>query len=140
MVQYATIVERSAALSTEFGQKFLVAQFGEERAQAIYEVLGQYKRGPRKGLQRGYVHWKKCTVGGWVKTGAYDHGSMTASGHVQKPGPAYGAVVTKDKVPYPVGSLEVLALFWAQDQWTWEQRLETAKYRLERSKSRRRVY
>ncbi len=56
--------DRSAALTGEFGMKILREKF-PDIADEILIRLGVYSRGPRKGLQKGYVHWRKVTEGGW---------------------------------------------------------------------------
>lgn len=60
----AVIEAKSAALSGEFGKQMLSAKFAKD-ADAIMAKLGVYSRGPRKGMQRGYVHWEKVIEGGF---------------------------------------------------------------------------
>lgn len=67
-VQRAQVERKAAALSGEFGLKFLRSRFGNEVAEMILEHFGTYSRGPRKGLNRGYIVWDKCTEGGWRRT------------------------------------------------------------------------
>lgn len=54
----------SAALSEEFGLSLFLRKAGE-RAPAILEELGTYKSGPRKGKQKGFIHWLKVVEGGF---------------------------------------------------------------------------
>lgn len=56
--------DKSAALSTEFGLHMLRAKF-PELAEEILARLGVFSKGPRKGLPRGYIHWRKVIEGGW---------------------------------------------------------------------------
>lgn len=80
-VQYASVELKQAALSSDFGKQLFVKKFGEQAASMIMEAFGVYKSGPRKGLQRGYLHWEKCTVGGW-----YRSLNGSSQGGVRKPG------------------------------------------------------
>lgn len=63
----AVIYSRSSALTEEFTRDLMRRKFGASLADAIMAELGTYTRGPRKGLQRGYLNWKKCEHGGWFK-------------------------------------------------------------------------
>lgn len=77
---YAVIESRRAALAGEFGREMLVRKFGAERAAEILARFGCFARGKNKGQPRGFLHWQKCTRGGWVRTQVLD------GGYVQTPG------------------------------------------------------
>lgn len=85
MTTYAKFEEKSAPLSSDFGRDFLFRKYDAELAQYILDCFGTYSRGPRKGLQKGYINWRKCTSGGWVKDGPAYMGD-TPVGHVERPG------------------------------------------------------
>ncbi len=72
-VNYAIREKKSAPLCTDFTREFLTRHFGQQAADAIYEAAPKYKRGPNKGAPKGWAVWTKCTKGGWVRTGSYDH-------------------------------------------------------------------
>lgn len=63
--QYAVVERKVAPLYSEFARSFLERHFSPAVIVALYERVGTYSRGPRKGLAKGYVHWLKCSVGGW---------------------------------------------------------------------------
>lgn len=81
MTNYARIENRSAYLSSEFGEDYARRLFGDE----IIDALPRYVRGKRKGKIKGRVTWRKCVKGGWVKTGPYG-GYGDANGYVQGKG------------------------------------------------------
>lgn len=85
-VNYAIREKKDAQLSTDFGRQLVTRYFGQQAADAIYEVAPKYKRGPKKGQPKGWVMWTKCTKGGWVRTGSYDHDSARGQGYVMAPG------------------------------------------------------
>jgi hypothetical protein len=80
MTNYAIVEARRAALSEEFGRELLVKKFGQAAADVIIAEFGTYKRGKRKGQAKGFIHWKKCTRGGWK------HYEGRSGGYVAKPG------------------------------------------------------
>ncbi len=61
--QYAVVEHRCVAMSTDFSQTLVAEKFGPE----VLARLPLYSRGPRKGLPKGYLCWRKCTVGGWSR-------------------------------------------------------------------------
>lgn len=78
-VQRAVFEVKVADLASDFGLGLLKRKFGADGAAIITETFGQISRGPRKGQARGYIHWVKCSVGGW--TWAFDiHGSVLVPG------------------------------------------------------------
>jgi len=79
MVQRADVQHRSAYLSSTFGEQMARRYFGE-----VVDTLPRYIRGKRKGQLKGILQWEKVVEGGWVKTGAYDHDGMRASGYVER--------------------------------------------------------
>ena len=81
MTQYATRFRKSAPLHSDFAKSFVERRFGPVVAKALYEALPLFKRGPRKGLVKGYIHWRKVEKGGWVKDGP-----GYCVGHVVRPG------------------------------------------------------
>ena len=89
-IQRATIIPMSAPLAGEFGRGLLVNKFGEWEAARILAAFGTYTRGPRKGMQRGYICWSKCTVGGWA------HEPRFGSGYVQRPG-SFGYIAARNR-------------------------------------------
>lgn len=64
MTNYAHIEEKTAFLSTEFGENIARKWFGDERVDA----MPRYIKGKRKGMLKGIVVWQKIVRGGWVKT------------------------------------------------------------------------
>ena len=68
-------------LSTDFGLQLAMKKTGLTEAE-LEAVVGRYKKGQRKGLLKGYIHWYKVTHGGWYKTGRYDFECSGASGFV----------------------------------------------------------
>lgn len=84
MTHYAQIEAKNSRLCEDFGREFVYRRFPKEVADAIFEALPRYTRGPRKGKVKGYIVWNKVTKGGWVRTGPSYHGSP--SGHVAYPG------------------------------------------------------
>lgn len=85
-VNYAIREKKSAMLATDFAREFVTRHFGQQAADAIYEVAPRYKRGPNKGQPKGWVVWTKCIKGGWVRTGSYDGDAMRGQGYVMAPG------------------------------------------------------
>ena len=61
---YAEFDTKKASLDTEFGYAKAMEWFGEEYINA----LPKYVRGPKKGMPKGFIVWKKVVRGGWVKT------------------------------------------------------------------------
>ena len=59
---YAYIEERSAWLSSEFGEKMARHYFGDQ----VIDELPRYVRGKRKGQIKGKLCWLKVERGGWV--------------------------------------------------------------------------
>tara|TARA_R100001463_G_scaffold33103_1_gene73821 strand:+ start:531 stop:932 length:402 start_codon:yes stop_codon:yes gene_type:complete len=60
---YAVIEERSAWLSTEFGETLARKYFGDK----VVDELPRYVRGKRKGQIKGEFNWLKVESGGWVR-------------------------------------------------------------------------
>lgn len=61
---YAVIEERSAWLSTEFGETLARKYFGDK----VVDDMPRYVRGKRKGQIKGKITWLKVESGGWVRT------------------------------------------------------------------------
>ena len=61
---YAVIEERSAWLSTEFGETLARKYFGDK----VVDDMPRYVRGKRKGQIKGKMTWLKVESGGWVRT------------------------------------------------------------------------
>lgn len=78
MTNYARFEERSARLADDFGLAMARRYFGD-----MVDDLPRYVRGPRKGKLKGWIRWRKCAKGGWVRTGPYIE---QASGYVTGPG------------------------------------------------------
>lgn len=74
-VNYAQIAQKSAWLSSPFGEEMARRYFG-----AQVDTLPRYVRGKRKGLLKGQLEWRKVVSGGWVKEGpscdGYSNGSV----------------------------------------------------------------
>ena len=62
---FARFETKHSWLSSEFGENYARKLFGD----VIVDSLPRYVRGKRKGLLKGYIEWRKCVAGGWVKTG-----------------------------------------------------------------------
>jgi hypothetical protein len=60
---YAVIEERSAWLSTEFGETLARKYFGDK----VVDDMPRYVRGKRKGQIKGKMTWLKVESGGWVR-------------------------------------------------------------------------
>ena len=84
-VNRATIVDRFAYLSEDFGKELAMKKFNLT-VEDLEQIVGRYVKGKRKGLLRGKICWVKCIKGGWVKTGPYDHEAQRANGYVESPG------------------------------------------------------
>ncbi len=80
MTVRADIDYRGGYMSSEFVEGMARRYFGDE----IVDALPRYVRGKRKGHLKGRLEWQKVLKGGWVKTGAYDHDGMRASGYVER--------------------------------------------------------
>jgi len=65
MTTYAKVFPRTAPLHTDFAREFVSRRVGLAVTTHLYQRLPAYKRGPRKGLVKGEVHWRKCESGGW---------------------------------------------------------------------------
>ena len=104
MTNYARIESRSAWLSSEFGESYARRLFGN----TIIDALPRYVRGKRKSKLKGKLQWRKCSKGGWVRTGLYG-GYGDAQGYVQERG-LVGAVIVQvtwgedDKVLHTKGA------------------------------------
>lgn len=75
---YAQIEDRTAFLSTDFGEEIARKWFGDETVDA----LPRYTRGARKGKLKGVVVWSKVVRGGWVR-GDRETASGDATGYVE---------------------------------------------------------
>lgn len=62
-VQYATTMQRSAALSSPFGYKVACEKFGP----ALIDAMPKVSKGPRKGALKGFIVWQATTEGGWSR-------------------------------------------------------------------------
>lgn len=85
-VNYAAKETKTSELGNDFAKSFVARQYGELAAAAIFAALPVYQRGKRKGQPKGWVVWTKCTKGGWVRSGPYDHDAGRGNGHVMQPG------------------------------------------------------
>lgn len=65
MTQYARYESKSCRLSEDFARGMVERHFGQAAAELIFKALPTLKSGPRKGMVKGYVRWKKVTEGGW---------------------------------------------------------------------------
>lgn len=80
-VTYAGIEIKSAYLSTDFGRDLALKRTGLSEDK-LAELVGRYKRGPRKGKLKGKISWSKVVSSGWVRTGAYNHDCGHGTGFV----------------------------------------------------------
>ena len=80
MTVRADIDYRDGYMSSEFIEGMARRYFGDD----VVDALPRYVRGKRKGRLKGFLTWEKVVKGGWVKTGAYDHDGMRASGYVER--------------------------------------------------------
>lgn len=78
MTNYAHIADRSAKLSTPFGEEIARKWFGD----AVVDSMPKFSRGPRKGLYKGMVTWSKVERGGWVR-GDRETANGEATGYVE---------------------------------------------------------
>lgn len=85
-VNYAVREQKSCSLSSDWAREFVIRHFGALAAEKIFAALPRYVRGKNKGQPKGWVQWVKCTHGGWVKTGSYDHDAGRGNGYVMAPG------------------------------------------------------
>jgi hypothetical protein len=115
-IQYAQVQEKWAALSEEpFGVELAQMYFTDEQIKSF----GVYTRGIRKGKLRGRIMWQKVVVGGWYKTGSYDHDRQCGSGGVMRPGVSFGfmlehngqTILHKDTILERNGSVDVLTSY-----------------------------
>lgn len=86
MTHRAHSMPMSAPLHCDFARGFLDRHFAPDVIAALYDAMPAYSRGPRKGLKKGYVHWTKCTKGGWFSTGPGDGSGGPTRGFVMAPG------------------------------------------------------
>ena len=102
---YAYIEERSAWLSSEFGEKMARHYFGD---QAVDE-LPRYVRGKRKGQIKGQFNWMKVEKGGWVH-GFHSpvFGHIKSKGVENRRGKIIRAMLT---IPVWGGQDEIIALY-----------------------------
>lgn len=84
MTQRALVYPKTAPMHSDFAQEFVARRFGSAVASVLMEVLPRYQRGPKKGLPKGVLHWRKCEKGGWYRTGPSYYDSPT--GYVMRPG------------------------------------------------------
>lgn len=105
-INYAQFSSHNTYLSNEFGRDFAMRTFNMT-LEDLQKLVGVKTRGKRKGMLRGYIFWKKCIKGGWVKTGKYDFDTMQAHGHVQMPG-MVAVCLTDDKFTFLHGNEEAL--------------------------------
>jgi len=75
----AEFITEMGYLSAPWAEKLAREKFGDKQIDA----LTRYVRGPRKGLLKGWLMIKRCTRGGWVKTGSYDFAAMQGCGYVE---------------------------------------------------------
>lgn len=101
---YAYIEERSAWLSTEFGEKLARKYFGSQ-----VDDLPRYVRGKRKGQLKGQFNWMKVEKGGWVH-GFHSpvFGHIKGKGVENRKGKIIRAMLT---IPVWGGQDEVIALY-----------------------------
>ena len=112
MTVRANIDYRNGYMSSEFIEGMARRYFGD----SVVDALPRYVKGKRKGQLKGFLRWQKVSKGGWVKTGAYDHDGMQASGYVER---RVGKVINVD-LSIPVwGSEETLIA-----TWDWENDVE----------------
>lgn len=74
-INYATVANRNAYLSSDFGEQMARRYFNDEDI----EKLGRLTRGKNKGRLRGQIMWKKVEKGGWVSDGPGE-----GNGHVER--------------------------------------------------------
>lgn len=82
-VNYAQIGFSSSFLSTDFGQALALKKTGLSFDE-LAKIVGLFKRGPKKGKLKGFIHWHKVMKPGWVRMGAYDRDEGRANGFVVK--------------------------------------------------------
>lgn len=85
-VNYAETSTKVCSLFEDFARQFVERQYGKLAAEKIYANLPKYQRGKNKGKVKGWVRWTKCTKGGWVRKGPYDHDGQRACGYVMGKG------------------------------------------------------
>jgi hypothetical protein len=80
---YATVIEHTAWLSSDFGKNFALRVTGmtEEELECL---VGRNKKGKRKGLLKGMITWQKVLHGGWYREDAYDRGGIVAPNSIVK--------------------------------------------------------
>jgi len=82
MTNYAKTESKMVWLKYDFGNELARKWFGDD----AIDALPQITRGKNKGKPKGVLVWTKCTHGGWVKTGAYNHDIGQATGYVMPQG------------------------------------------------------
>lgn len=85
-VNYAAREFKNTNLASDFAKQFVTRHFGELATEKIYAALPLFKRGRFKGQPKGWLLWTKCTKGGWVRMGSYDHDAGRGNGFVMQPG------------------------------------------------------
>lgn len=79
MATYAKFTSKSAPLAYDFGINLAKLHFGED----VFNDWPKYVKGPKKGLPKGRIYWKRVVSGGWVSEGGYDDRYGMHNGHVE---------------------------------------------------------
>jgi hypothetical protein len=94
MTTRAKVELKRAALHTDFAREFVTRRLGQVVADHLYSLLPTYRSGPRKGLVKGYVNWKKFISGGWYNNPDTGRGGVVypGSGYITVSLPKIGTV------------------------------------------------
>jgi len=125
MTNRAIIDQKSAYLSTEFGEQIARKWFGDR----LVDEMPRFTRGVRKGKLKGVVRWQKVARGGWVSTGR-ETASGGYSGYVEnRVGRIFDRELRHDSAygSYELGALVINIDDTLEDIASIERRIEQAQ-------------
>ena len=129
-VQYASIIQRTAWLNTEFGLELACKKLGKT-PEEIEALVGRNKKGKRKGQLKGQLIWYSVVTPGWVRMGFYNHEALQANGFVQRMKVSYGYAIHDPYKSKPDGT--ILPVAWDVD-FDEDRNVSLDRYRMHENK------
>jgi len=83
---------KSTPIASEFGENLARKWFGDE----VVDRLPRYVKGEKAGQIKGWLKWKKCVSGGWVRRAYVDGTNVLAGGNVARPNEIRNKVIEVD--------------------------------------------